>query len=254
MRTTATLIIATLLLAVTSSARAADALATDDDKILYVMGQMLSRQLGQFGLSEKELAAVTMGLTDGVLGKEKKADPETYGPKIAEFAKARMSAAAEGEKKKGTEFLAKAAAEKGVEKLPSGVLYQQLAAGTGDSPKPEDKVKVNYRGTLIDGTEFDSSYKRNQPAEFPLNGVIKCWTEGVGKMKKGGKAKLICPSDVAYGDRGAPPSIKPGSTLIFEVELLEITPAPAKADAPAAGDKPADKPADKAAEKPAEKK
>jgi FKBP-type peptidyl-prolyl cis-trans isomerase FkpA len=83
-------------------------------------------------------------------------------------------------------------------------------------------VKVNYRGTLIDGTEFDSSYKRNQPAQFPLSGVIRCWTEGVQKMKVGGKARLVCPSEIAYGDSGRPPTIPGGATLIFEIELLEI--------------------------------
>ena len=88
-------------------------------------------------------------------------------------------------------------------------------------------MKVHYKGTLIDGTEFDSSYKRGQPAEFPLNGVIPCWTEGVQKMKVGGKAKLVCPSDIAYGDRGAPPKIPPGATLVFEVELLDVKPAAA---------------------------
>jgi FKBP-type peptidyl-prolyl cis-trans isomerase FkpA len=83
-------------------------------------------------------------------------------------------------------------------------------------------VKVNYRGTLIDGTEFDSSYKRGQPAQFPLSGVIRCWTEGVQKMKVGGKARLVCPSEIAYGDSGHPPTIPGGATLIFEIELLEI--------------------------------
>jgi FKBP-type peptidyl-prolyl cis-trans isomerase FkpA len=95
-------------------------------------------------------------------------------------------------------------------------------------PAADDTVKVNYRGTLIDGTEFDSSYKRNEPASFPLKGVIPCWTNGVAQMKVGGKAKLVCPSDSAYGDQGHPPAIPGGATLVFEVELLEIT----KAEAP----------------------
>ena len=107
----------------------------------------------------------------------------------------------------------------------SGLVYLETQAGTGESPKATDTVKVHYRGTLIDGTEFDSSYKRNQPASFPLNRVIPCWTEGLQKMKVGGKARLVCPSDLAYGDRGRP-SIPPGATLNFEVELLEIVAAP----------------------------
>jgi len=143
-------------------------------------------------------------------------------PKIREIAQARMKTAGEAEKKKGTEFLEKAAKEKGAKKTESGLVYSETTPGTGDQPKASDTVKVNYRGTLIDGTEFDSSYKRNQPATFPLSGVIKCWTEGVQLMKVGGKAKLTCPSDIAYGDRGSPPLIKPGSTLVFEVELLSI--------------------------------
>src|SRR5262249_30718406 len=142
--------------------------------------------------------------------------------KIQKLQQARTAAASAGEKKAGEEFQKKTAAEKGVEKTASGLLYKDLKAGTGPQPATTDKVKVNYRGTLIDGTEFDSSYKRNEPTTFPLNGVIKCWTEGVGKMKVGGKARLVCPPDIAYGDRGAPPSIKPGATLVFEVELLEI--------------------------------
>jgi FKBP-type peptidyl-prolyl cis-trans isomerase FkpA len=107
-------------------------------------------------------------------------------------------------------------------KTASGLVYKELRAGSGASPKATDNVTVNYRGTLTNGTEFDSSYKRNMPATFPLSGVIPCWTEGVQMMKVGGKAQLTCPAKIAYGDRGAPPLIGPGATLIFEVELLKI--------------------------------
>lgn len=105
----------------------------------------------------------------------------------------------------------------------SGLVYQDLKVGTGLSPKATDTVKVNYRGTLADGTEFDSSYRRGQPAEFPLNRVIPCWTEGLQRMKAGGKAKLTCPPAIAYGSRGAGGVIPPNATLTFEVELLAIT-------------------------------
>ena len=101
------------------------------------------------------------------------------------------------------------------------ITYDELRTGTGEKPTAQSTVKVNYRGTLTDGTEFDSSYKRGEPIEFPLQGVIKCWTLGVQEMKVGGKARLTCPPGVAYGDRGHPPVIPPNSTLIFEIELLE---------------------------------
>ena len=108
------------------------------------------------------------------------------------------------------------------ETLPSGVVIEHLKAGTGASPKATDTVSVHYRGTLENGTEFDSSYKRGQPASFPLNRVIPCWTEGVQKLKTGGKAKLTCPAATAYGSRGAAGVIPPNATLNFEVELLAI--------------------------------
>ena len=104
----------------------------------------------------------------------------------------------------------------------SGMGYQVLSEGKGASPKASDTVKVHYRGTLPDGKEFDSSYKRNEPTEFPLNGVIKCWTEGVQLMKPGGKSRLTCPPSLAYGERGAGGVIPPNATLHFEIELLEI--------------------------------
>jgi len=196
---------------------------TDDQKAFYALGVGVSKQLVQLQpLSKDEVEMIAAGLTDTLTGKPPKADPEAFGAKIREIAQARMKVAGEAEKKKGQEFLEKAAKEKGVKKTESGLLYQETTPGTGEQPKATDTVKVNYRGTLIDGTEFDSSYKRNQPATFPLSGVVKCWTEGLQLMKAGGKAKIICPSDIAYGDRGSPPTIKPGSTLVFEVELISI--------------------------------
>ena len=120
-------------------------------------------------------------------------------------------------------YLEKAAAEPGAQKTASGLVYRDVTAGSGASPKATDTVRVHYRGTLINGKEFDSSYARNEPAEFPLNRVIPCWTEGVQKMKVGGKARLVCPSSIAYGEGGAPPDIPGGATLVFEIELLGIS-------------------------------
>ena len=117
---------------------------------------------------------------------------------------------------------AAAAKEAGAVVTASGLVYRSLKDGTGASPAATDKVKVHYRGTFPDGKEFDSSYKRNEAIEFPLNGVIKCWTEGVQRMKVGGKAKLTCPAAIAYGERGAGGVIPPNATLLFEVELLAI--------------------------------
>lgn len=118
--------------------------------------------------------------------------------------------------------IAKSAKEKGAVVTPTGLVYLSLKDGAGASPSATDTVKVHYRGTLPDGKEFDSSYKRNAPAEFPLNRVIPCWTEGVQRMKIGGKAKLTCPSAIAYGARGAGDAIPPNATLLFEVELISI--------------------------------
>ena len=120
------------------------------------------------------------------------------------------------------DLAADAAKEKGAIVTPTGLVYVSLREGRGASPTAADVVKVHYRGTLANGTEFDSSYKRNEPAQFPLGGVIPCWTEGVQRMKVGGKAKLVCPAAIAYGQRGAGGVIPPNATLQFEVELLEI--------------------------------
>ena len=129
---------------------------------------------------------------------------------------------AAAEQKAGQAVLDKAAAEKGATKTASGLVIVPIRPGTGAAPKASDRVKVHYHGTLADGSVFDSSVQRGEPATFPLNGVIPCWTEGLQLMKAGGKSRLVCPAAIAYGDRGAPPRIKPGATLTFEVELLEI--------------------------------
>jgi FKBP-type peptidyl-prolyl cis-trans isomerase FklB len=131
----------------------------------------------------------------------------------------------------GEKYLAENKKKEGVKTTESGLQYKVIKEGTGPQPKGTDTVTVNYRGTTIDGTEFDSSYKRGEPATFPLNGVIKGWTEGLQLMKKGSKYQFVIPANLAYGDRGVGPDITPNSTLVFEVELLDIKPA-AEAAAP----------------------
>ncbi|MBM7112909.1 FKBP-type peptidyl-prolyl cis-trans isomerase [Archangium primigenium] len=211
---------------------------TDDQKTFYVLGSSLGRQIQVFDMSPEEVEFVKAGLTAQLTGKESEVDMQTYGPKLQELARTRSTARAEKEKEKSKAFLEEAAKEDGAQRAESGLIYKSLTEGTGPSPTASDVVKVNYRGTLPSGKEFDSSYKRNEPAQFPLNGVIRCWTEGVAKMKVGGKAKLVCPSDLAYGDRGTP-GIPGGSALVFEVELLEIVPPAAPPPAPPAPPTPA---------------
>jgi FKBP-type peptidyl-prolyl cis-trans isomerase len=194
---------------------------TEEQKTLYALGAAVARNIEPFDLTEAELKHVQAGFADGALGKDV-GDVQSYFPKIQELQNARIATAAEAEKKTGEAFLTKAAAESGAKQTPSGLVYSEIKAGTGPTPASTDTVKVHYHGTLPDGKVFDSSVERKEPATFPLNGVIPCWTEGVQLMKVGGKSKLVCPSSIAYGDRGAPPDIKPGATLVFEVELLGI--------------------------------
>jgi FKBP-type peptidyl-prolyl cis-trans isomerase FkpA len=207
-------------------------LATEDQKTVYALGLALARELEPFHLNEAELGTLAQGLTDGALGRPPKVDLETQGPQIQALAKARLALASAEETKASDAYLAAAAAEAGAEKLPSGLIFREVTPGTGDSPKASDTVKVHYHGTLRDGTVFDSSVERGTPAQFPLDRVIPCWTEGVQKMKVGGKSKLTCPATIAYGDRGAPPKIAPGAALSFDVELIEIVPAQAAGELP----------------------
>jgi FKBP-type peptidyl-prolyl cis-trans isomerase FkpA len=188
---------------------------TEEEKTIYALGMSIGRSIKNYDLTPAELEVLKKGLTDSATGAKPAVELEKYLPKLQPLAKGRQD-------RVGKRFLEDAAREKGAVKLPSGIVYKELTAGKGPSPKATDTVKVNYRGTLTNGTEFDSSYKRNAPAEFPLNAVIPCWTEGVQRMKVGGKAQLVCPSDKAYGEQGSPPVIPPNATLVFEVELLGI--------------------------------
>ncbi|HWC51510.1 MAG TPA: FKBP-type peptidyl-prolyl cis-trans isomerase, partial [Nitrospira sp.] len=188
------------------TARAADP-STDEQKTMYALGLIISQSLAPFALTESELEFVRAGMTDGVLKKTSKVDLSTYGPKVNQVQQTRVTAQAETEKKAGAALLTKAAAEPGAKKTESGAIVTTMKEGKGEQPKATDTVKVHYHGTLLDGTVFDSSVKRGEPATFPLNQVIKCWTEGLQSMKVGGKSKLVCPSASAYGDRGSPPTI-----------------------------------------------
>ncbi|HET9863617.1 MAG TPA: FKBP-type peptidyl-prolyl cis-trans isomerase, partial [Steroidobacteraceae bacterium] len=149
-------------------------------------------------------------------------DTEAYKQKVQDFVRTRMEAAAKKTADAGAAYVEKASKEAGATKTASGMVIKQTREGTGASPKAEDEVKVHYEGRLVDGKVFDSSIARGEPATFPLNGVIPCWTEGVQTMKVGGKAQFVCPAELAYGPNGHPPAIPPQSTLVFDVELLDI--------------------------------
>jgi len=209
---------------------------TDDDKALYSLGVILSRNIQSFEFTDQEIAMVKAGLDDGARDRSKidQEAMEALVPKLQELQTQRTAAASKREKDAGTAFIAKAAAESGATRMASGLVYKQVKAGTGATPTEADTVKVHYEGRFTDGKVFDSSRKRNEPATFPLNGVIPCWTEGVQQMKVGGTAQLTCPPELAYGEEGRPPQMRGGATLVFDVELLEIVKAEAAADAAAA--------------------
>lgn len=206
---------------IAAPAFAADAEMTEDQKTLYFLGQAVSSKIKQFEFTPEETKFIVQGFSESLSGEKSKAD-ETYGMKLNAYLAKKQEAIVAKQKDAAKPFLAKMAKEKGAQKLPSGVIVIPVKAGKGAYPKASDMVKVHYHGTFPDGKVFDSSVERGQPAEFPLGGVIPCWTEGVQKIKVGGKAKLVCPSDTAYGDQGAGGTIPGGATLVFEVELLEI--------------------------------
>lgn len=208
---------------------------TEDEKALYNLGVMLSSSITTFHFTPKELELVKAGLADGAQEKASTEDLEKYISKLQELQKTRVAEATEKEKTAGAAFLAKAAGEKDATKTESGLVIKTTKAGDGESPKADSQVKVHYEGKFTDGKVFDSSIKRNEPAVFPLAGVIPCWTEALQLMKVGGEAQVVCPPNLAYGDEGRPPQMRGGATLVFDVKLLEIV----KGDAAAAAAAPA---------------
>ena len=205
-------------------------LKTEKDKISYALGMSLGANLHRQSV-DVDTAIIQRGLKDALAGgnttlteDEARTALTQLTAEVRKKVEEKMKMAGEANKREGNEFLAANKAKDGVVTLPSGLQYKILTEGTGPKPAATDSVSCNYRGTLINGTEFDSSYKRGQPATFPVNGVIKGWTEALQLMPVGSKWQLFIPSELAYGERGPSPEIGPNSTLIFDVELLSIQP------------------------------
>ncbi len=220
-----------------------------EPQLLETFGWFVGRRIGisELGFTPDQVAAIIKGIQESAAGKESPFKIEEVGPELDKFMQAKQAeyTAKVGAKSKAEsdKFFTDVKAKKGVIALPSGLCYEIVKEGTGAFPKATDTVKVHYTGTLVNGTKFDSSVDRGEPAEFPLNGVIPGWTEGLQKINKGGKIKLYVPSDLAYGAEGRPPTIPPAATLVFDVELLDIKEtlpaAPASAEAAAPADAPA---------------
>jgi FKBP-type peptidyl-prolyl cis-trans isomerase len=215
-----TTIVVAFAIAATSHAQGVP--QTDDEKAFYSIGASMAAQLERAKpISESELDVLVQGVRDGVRGKTLAIDQKEGATLVRALLEERQKKAVEIESVGATEFLAAQAAKKGAQTTESGLIYTVITPGKGASPSATDKVRVHYHGTLRDGTVFDSSVERGEPAEFPLNRVIACWTEGVAMMKEGGKSILVCPASIAYGDRSTG-RIPAGAALSFEVELIEI--------------------------------
>ena len=229
------------------AAPAAPAKVYTEDQILETLGWLVGSRLADFELTPEQTASVIKGVTLAASGKEVPFKEEEIGEQFTAYMQAKQAKAQEKQaaaakvkaaagQAAADKFLAETKAKAGVVALPDGLLYEIIQPGKGDFPKPTDTVKVNYTGTLISGTKFDSSADHGEPATFPLNQVIPGWTEGIQKINKGGKIKLYIPPALGYGDQGVGDGlIPPGSALVFEVELLDINPptaAPVSATTP----------------------
>jgi FKBP-type peptidyl-prolyl cis-trans isomerase FkpA len=211
-------------------------LKTADDKAFYVFGYTIARNWEALNLSDTEKTILKKGINDAMAGTKPLVPLRDYMPRIQNLVKERPPLAVAARVKKDKPVVDKAAKEKGAQVSPTGMVYIPITEGTGASPKATDVVKVKYRGTLADGTEFDNSTNYPQAPEFPLNKVVACWTEGAQKMKVGGKAKFVCPSSVGYGDKGeGRAGIPGGAVLVFDVELLDVKPPPPPPPAPTPG-------------------
>lgn len=203
------------------------AIAQDESQTLYTLGQLISRTLEGFDLSDEDLKHVQAGLEDGVLGRPTRVDLAAEAPRLHALQAARKERVMQRERDAARAAVAAIAAEASAQSQPtertsSGIVLQALKEGDGPTPTATDHVSVHYEGTLADGTVFDSSRARGEPATFAVKGVIACWTEALQRMRVGARHRVVCPPEMAYGDRGAPPAIRPGATLVFDIELLGI--------------------------------
>lgn len=229
-----TAVIGVMLMAGASYAADVKALDTEKDRLSYSIGMDIGNNLKRQSI-DVDADILSQGIKDTLKGEKQLLTEEEFRSTMENFKnnmiakqQAQMKEVAENNKKEGEAFLAANKEKEGVVVTPSGLQYKVLKEGDGDMPKATDTVTVNYKGTLIDGTEFDSSYSRGQPATFPVNGVIPGWTEALQLMKTGAKWQLFIPSDLAYGERGAGGKIGPNSTLVFDVELISIKEAAAR--------------------------
>jgi FKBP-type peptidyl-prolyl cis-trans isomerase FklB len=211
-----------------AGSQSAPAFTNQKDKVSYAIGMNIGNGLRKQGI-DVDPKVLQQGLADALAGSKTLLSEDEERATLTEFQndmrkkqQEKMQQAADANKKEGDAFLAANKAKEGVVTLPSGLQYKILTAGAGPKPTAKDSVVCNYKGTLVDGKEFDSSYKRGAPATFPVSGVIKGWTEALQLMPVGSKWQLVVPADLGYGDRGQGPDIGPGATLIFEVELLSI--------------------------------
>jgi len=215
--------LAALLLGAPDAPAQETELESEEEKTLYFLGSYVGQSLrDRYRLEPDEIDMVVRGIEETLRGEAMELDEQVYGPRINELGQERMAAAVAEEKAAGSAYLEKMAAEEGAVRTESGLIFRRLEEGDGASPSPGDTVTAHYHGTFRDGTVFDSSIERGKPTDFRLTGVIKCWTEALQRMKVGGKARITCPPDLAYGDRGVPPTIPGGATLTFEVELIDI--------------------------------
>ncbi len=208
--------------------------SSDADRTLYALGVFNGQRLRPFALNARESALVARGMLDALAGGGRSVDMRAMTPRIQALADERAAIASRENLRRGEAFAVTAATQPGARRLDSGIVFRTVAEGTGASPSSDrDTVTVRYRGTLIDGTEFDAS--RDAPLRFALDAVIPCWSEAISRMRAGGRAQFVCPASLSYGER-AHRLIPPGSTLVFEVELISVAPPSSPETAPAQGE------------------
>jgi FKBP-type peptidyl-prolyl cis-trans isomerase FkpA len=196
--------------------------STERQKILYAMGALLGRPVASLALPEEDLAWVRQGLSDSAAGRPLRVSPDSFGPQLSDFTKKRLAEVAALQKMKDAPFFDREAALPGTVRQPSGLLYRQTRAGTKPGPGEKGQVVVSYTGSLTDGTVFDTSRTLGRPVVFDLEKVIPCWQKALPLMKAGGQARVVCPAELAWGEIGHPPFVKPGATVVYDVELVDV--------------------------------